>query len=93
VYYIPDLDGTIRAWINSSDDSRPLACLEAELSNGKTVLQTSVSCILALFALSFFAMSAVLWIKGFHAPATQMYTKAFGLISYYQNLGLFGEFK
>jgi hypothetical protein len=91
VYYIPDLDGNIEAWINSSTDGTPLACLETEVSNGASVMQTSVAFILFFLVLLFFISAISLWIKGFHVSATYLYTKAFGLMTYYQSIALFGE--
>ena len=39
---MPDLDATVRIYINSTETHEPITCIEATLSNGKTVYQPGV---------------------------------------------------
>lgn len=90
-YYIPDLDGNIRVWLNSTQTKKPLACVETEVSNGKTVFQAAISWVLALLTACFVISSMVLWRRGFHASALHIYTKALCMVNYFQALAMFGE--
>ncbi|RJE19942.1 DUF907 domain protein [Aspergillus sclerotialis] len=48
-YTVPDLDVSVRVYINSTDDSK-YTCIEAALSNGKTVYQPAVSWAMAVIS-------------------------------------------
>jgi ML-like domain len=92
VYYIPDLDGQIEAQIKSANNSTQLlACVETEVSNGKSVMHTAVSCVLAVLFAFYFSSAAFFWYRGFHTTAVHLYTKAFGLMTYCQGISLFGK--
>ncbi|GAB1194239.1 hypothetical protein APSETT444_003483 [Aspergillus pseudonomiae] len=41
-YTVPDLDASVRVYINSTDTGAPIACMEASLSNSKSVHQQAV---------------------------------------------------
>ncbi|KIV96337.1 hypothetical protein PV10_00218 [Exophiala mesophila] len=49
-YLVPDLDGLVRATIISSDTNEVLACLEASLSNTKSVYHAAVGWATAIIA-------------------------------------------
>lgn len=49
-YSVPDLDGVVRVYVHSTDDNEIIACLEAELSNTKTVYQAAVGWATAVIA-------------------------------------------
>lgn len=49
-YYVPDLDGVVRVYVHSKDDNSIIACLEAELSNTKSVYQAAVGWATAVIA-------------------------------------------
>lgn len=41
-YTVPDLDATVRVYVNSSATGQSITCVEARLSNDKTVYQAGV---------------------------------------------------
>lgn len=49
-YSVPDLDGVVRVYVHSTDDNAIIACLEAELSNTKSVYQAAVGWATAVIA-------------------------------------------
>jgi hypothetical protein len=90
VYYIPDLDAKITLWINSTSTLHPLACVEANLSNGRTVHQTSASWVLALSTLALLLASAAVWFQGFDVVASHFAARTLALLAYYQALAEMG---
>lgn len=49
-YTVPDLDGIVRAFVHSSDTGEIIACMEAELSNTKSVYHSAVGWATAVIA-------------------------------------------
>ncbi|KAG9542482.1 TRP-domain-containing protein, partial [Aureobasidium melanogenum] len=49
-YTVPDLDAKVQVYVNSTDTGRATACVQAELTNGKTVDQKGVSWAVAVIA-------------------------------------------
>jgi hypothetical protein len=49
-YTFPDLDATVRVYLNSTDTGKSVACVEADISNGKTVDLLAVKWVLAIIA-------------------------------------------
>jgi hypothetical protein len=89
VYYIPDLDGKVQVWINSTS-GEPLACVEAELSNGKTVNQKAVAWTVAIIAGSGLVISAVVSGLGHSNTAAHVASNALSLFSYFQAQAFIG---
>ncbi|KAF2420206.1 TRP-domain-containing protein [Tothia fuscella] len=84
IYYIPDLDLKVRVWINSTDTGNPIACVEADLGNGKTVHQKSVAWTIALIVLLGLVASAIISGLGHSNTATHLASNALSLFSYFQ---------
>ncbi|TLD26074.1 TRP-domain-containing protein [Venturia nashicola] len=89
VYYIPDLDGKVQVWINGTDGT-PLACVEAELSNGKTVNQKGVAWTVAIIAGLGLVISAVVSGLGHSNTSAHVASNAMSLFSYFQAQAFLG---
>ena len=93
-YTIPDLDASfqIKIFDNSGGPTQgnELACLQAELSNGKTVYQKSVGWITAIIAGLALLVSAIVSGLGHSNTAAHVAANAMSLFSYFQFQAMFG---
>ncbi|EPS41389.1 hypothetical protein H072_4720 [Dactylellina haptotyla CBS 200.50] len=85
-FTVPDIDGIARITIELADDNKtPVACLEAELSNGQTVHQNAVSWVTAIIAGSGLATSAITSGLGHSNTAAHVAANALSLFGYFQS--------
>jgi uncharacterized membrane protein len=84
-FTIPDIDGLARITIDLADSMTPVACLEAELSNGQTVHQNAVSWVTAVIAGSGLAASAITSGLGHSNTAAHVAANALSLFGYFQS--------
>jgi len=89
IYYIPDLDGQVKVWINGTDGTA-LACVEADLSNGKTVYQKGVAWTIAVIAGLGLAISAIVSGLGHSNTAAHVASNALALFGYFQAQAFIG---
>ncbi|GAB1196292.1 hypothetical protein APSETT444_005561 [Aspergillus pseudonomiae] len=89
-YTVPDLDASVRVFINSSDTGRSITCLEAELSNGKTVYQPGVGWTTAIISGLGLAASAVTSALGHSKAATHIAANVISLFGFMQSQAMFG---
>ncbi|KAE8394338.1 hypothetical protein BDV23DRAFT_179820 [Aspergillus alliaceus] len=89
-YTVPDLDASVRVFINSSDTGRSITCLEAELSNGKTVYQPGVGWTTAIISGLGLAVSAVTSALGHAKAATHIAVNVLSLFGFMQSQAMFG---
>jgi hypothetical protein len=89
IYYIPDIDGKVQVWINSTS-GQPLACVEAELSNGKTTYQKGVAWTIAVIAGLGLVISAIVSGLGHSNTAAHVASNALSLFGYFQAQALIG---
>jgi hypothetical protein len=90
-YTIPDLDATVRISIASDyDPNVKQACVEARLSNGKTVEQSGVSWATAVIAGLALVVSAVVAGLGHDNTASHIAAYALALFSYFQAMAIVG---
>ena len=89
-YNIPDLDGQVRIYINNTDTNQSVACVEADLSNGKTVDQKAVGWVTAVIAGLGLLASAVTSGLGHSNTAAHVAANALSLFGYLQGQALFG---
>lgn len=92
-YGVPDLDATVRVYVNSTDPGKAgqaLACVEAQLSNGKTVDQKGVSWTTAIIAGLALIASAVTSGLGHSNTAAHVAANALSLFGYFQALAIIG---
>lgn len=89
-FSVPDLDGLVRIYINSTDQHRTVACVEAQMSNGKTVYQKAVGWTIAAVAGLALAASAIASGLGFSNTAAHVACDALSLFSFFQAQAMFG---
>jgi hypothetical protein len=90
IYYIPDLDVKVQVWINATDTGRPLACVEADLSNGKTVHQKAVEWVLAVVIGLGLVISAITSGLGHDNAAAHLASNTMSLFGFFQAQALLG---
>ncbi|KAE8356188.1 hypothetical protein BDV28DRAFT_127551 [Aspergillus coremiiformis] len=89
-YTVPDLDASVRVYINSTDTGLPIACMEASLSNSKTVYQQGVGWVVALSIGFGLASSGIASILGYSQAALHVAAKALALFGFVQSQAIIG---
>lgn len=89
-YQVPDLDGLARVEVNSTDTGKMVACVEAPLSNGKTVDQHGVGWTTAIIAGMGLIASAVTSGLGHSNTAAHVAANACSLFGYFQSQAILG---
>jgi hypothetical protein len=89
IYYIPDIDGTVVVRINSTEGA-PLACVQADLTNTKTVYQKGVAWSIAIIVGLGLAISAITSGLGHSNTAAHVAANALALFSYFQAQAFIG---
>ncbi|KAF4984491.1 hypothetical protein FZEAL_339 [Fusarium zealandicum] len=89
-YGIPDLDATVRAFVNMSDSGESVACVEADFSTGKTVdlpgVQWATAVIIGLGLIA----SAVVSLLGYANTAAHLAANTLSLLAYFQAQAIVG---
>ncbi len=89
-YGIPDLDGLVRIYINDTDSRSAIACVEAQLSNGKTVNQKAVGWTTAVIAGLGLVASGVTSGMGHSNTAAHVAANALSLFGFFQAQAFIG---
>ena len=89
-YGVPDLDGLVKIRINTTTDRKSIACVEAELSNGKTVDQKAVGWTTAVIAGLALLASAVTSGLGHSNTAAHVAANALSLFGFFQAQAMIG---
>ncbi|QIX00199.1 hypothetical protein AMS68_005716 [Peltaster fructicola] len=89
-YTVPDLDAKVQAYFIKNDTGVSLACVEAELSNGKTVDQTAVAWVTAVISGLGLAASAITSGLGHSNTAAHVAANALALFGYFQAQAFIG---
>ena len=89
-YSVPDLDGKVRVRIRNKDTGAELACLEAELSNGKTVNLQGVQWAVAAVAGLGLLCSALASGFGHSNTAAHIAANALSLFGFFQAQAMIG---
>ena len=89
-YGVPDLDAIVRIYIKERDSKNNLACVEAELSNGKTVDQKAVGWTTAVIAGLALIASAVTSGLGHSNTAAHVAANALSLFGFFQAQAIIG---
>ncbi|KAH8881545.1 TRP-domain-containing protein [Thozetella sp. PMI_491] len=92
-YTIPDLDAKVRVFINMTDGTdagKSVACVEADVSNGKTVDLLGVKWATAIVAGLSLASSAVVSGLGHSNAAAHVAANALSLFGYFQAQAMIG---
>lgn len=90
-YTFPDLDAKVIVYINSTDTKKSLACVEADISNSKTVDLIGVKWASAIVAGLALASSAVISGLGHANAASHVASNALSLCGYFQAQAMIGE--
>ncbi|KAF7556109.1 hypothetical protein G7046_g6375 [Stylonectria norvegica] len=89
-YAIPDLDATVRVFVNLTSTGESVACVEANVSNGKTVdllgVKWATACIAGLVLIS----SAVVSGLGHSNTASHVAANSLSLFGYFQAQAILG---
>ncbi|KAL9128823.1 MAG: hypothetical protein Q9217_002576 [Psora testacea] len=89
-YGVPDLDGLVKVYIKDRDSGYSFACVEAELSNGKTVDQKAVGWTTAVIAGLALLASAVTSGLGHSNTAAHVAANALSLFGFFQAQAIIG---
>lgn len=89
-YGVPDLDGVVRIHINNTKTNESVACVEADLSNGKTVYQKAVGWVLAVIAGLALLASAVSSGLGHSNTAAHVAANTLSLFGFFQVQAIVG---
>jgi len=84
------LDGKVQVYINDTDTGVPLACVEAELSNGKSVDEKAVGWVTAVIAGLGLVASAITSGLGHSNTAAHVAANALSLFGYFQAQAFIG---
>ena len=89
-YGVPDLDGLVKIYIRDVSTNKSLACVEAQLSNGKTVDQLAVGWTTAVIAGLALLASAVTSGLGHSNTAAHVAANALSLFGFFQAQAIIG---
>ncbi|ORY65392.1 uncharacterized protein BCR38DRAFT_409093 [Pseudomassariella vexata] len=89
-YTFPDLDATVRVFLNMTETGKSVACVEADISNGKTVDLVGVKWVLAIIAGLALVSSAVINGLGHSNAAAHVASGALSLFGFFQAQAMLG---
>ncbi|KAI6899761.1 TRP-domain-containing protein, partial [Hortaea werneckii] len=89
-YTVPDLDAKVQVYFNNTDTGLSAACVEAELSNGKTVDQKGVAWTVAVISGLALVASAITSGLGHSNTAAHVAAMALSLFGYFQAQAFIG---
>ena len=84
------MDAKVRLLVANKDNDQPVTCLEAKLSNGKTVYQTGVAWVTAIIAGLGMAASAIASGLGHSNTAAHVAASSLSLFGYMQSQAIYG---
>lgn len=88
-YTFPDIDAKVKVFINSTDGT-PVACVQAAVSNGKTVDLVAIKWATAVVAGLALASSALMAGLGHQNAAAHVAANALALCGYFQSQAIVG---
>ncbi|KAM0458970.1 hypothetical protein ACHAPV_004538 [Trichoderma viride] len=89
-YQVPDLDASIRVRINLTSTGESIACVEADISNGKTVNLVGVKWATAVIAGLALVSSAIINGLGHSNTAAHVAANSLSLFSFFQSQAIIG---
>lgn len=89
-YTIPDLDASVKVFVNYTETGESVACVQADISNGKTVDLIGVKWATAIIAGLALSASAVVSGLGHSNTAAHIAANALSLFSYFQAQAIIG---
>lgn len=90
-FTIPDLDGVVRVYVYAKDDtshSNPVACVEATLSNGKTVSMKYVAWPIAAICFIGLLTAGILSLLGHISTSAHISSSVVSLFCYFQGVAI-----
>jgi hypothetical protein len=91
-FQIPDLDGVVRVSVypqgQNSSTASPVACVEATLSNGKTVSTKYVAWPIAAITFAGLLVSSIVWLFGHISTSAHIASNIVSLFVYFQGLAI-----
>lgn len=90
-YTVPDLDGQVTVYINSTDTGQTIACLQANLTNSQTVHQKAVEWVVAVIAGLGLVASAITSGLGYSNTAAHVAANALSLFGFFQAQAMVGD--
>ncbi|KAH6609596.1 calcium- spray [Trichoderma cornu-damae] len=89
-YYVPDLDATVKIRVNLTATDESVACVEADISNGKTVNLVGVKWATAVIAGLALVSSAIINGLGHSNTAAHIAANSLSLFGYFQAQAIVG---
>lgn len=89
-YQIPDLDATVKVRVNLTGTGESVACVEADISNGKTVNLVGVKWATAVIAGLALVSSAIINGLGHSNTAAHVAANSLSLFGYFQSQAIIG---
>lgn len=89
-YTVPDLDASVQVYFNSTSTGEAAACVEAAMSNGKTVDQKGVAWTIAVISGLALVASAITSGLGHSNTAAHVAANALALFGYFQAQAFIG---
>lgn len=89
-YTVPDLDATVRVMINYTETGKSVACVEANISNGKTVDLLGVKWATAAVIIIALIASAIFSALGYPNTAAHMAANSLSVLGYFQAQAILG---
>ncbi|KAK7899756.1 putative flavin carrier protein 3 [Exophiala xenobiotica] len=89
-YSVPDLDGVVRVYVTSLDTNQVIACMEADLSNRKSVYQPAVGWATAVIAGAGLVAAGVTSGLGHPNTAAHVAANAVSLFGFFQAQAIIG---
>ncbi|KAI0472874.1 hypothetical protein GGR56DRAFT_586873 [Xylariaceae sp. FL0804] len=89
-YTFPDLDASVKVFLNMTESGKSVACVEADISNGKTVNLLAVKWVLAVIAGLVLCSSAVINGLGHSNAAAHIASGALSLFGFFQAQAMIG---
>lgn len=87
-FTIPDLDGIVRVEIYNSNSTTPVACVEATLSNGKTVQTKYASWAIAAVCMLGLLTAGGVSLAGYQSTASHIASNVVSLFVYFQSVAI-----
>ncbi|KAF5095730.1 hypothetical protein D0Z00_003033 [Geotrichum galactomycetum] len=90
-FSIPDLDGVVRVMVYSKNDtsfSTPVACVEATLSNGKTVSTKYAAWPIAAICFAGLFTAGIVWLYGHISTSAHIASNIVSLFVYFQGVAI-----
>ncbi|UKZ73045.1 hypothetical protein TrVFT333_000684 [Trichoderma virens FT-333] len=89
-YHVPDLDATVKVRVNLTGTGESVACVEADISNGKTVNLVGVKWATAVIAGLALVSSAIINGLGHSNAAAHVAANSLSLFGYFQAQAIIG---